>query len=153
MPTSRTKAFLDRAADAQADIEDMVEEYGEEYGNRILTLMLDPTQRDVPLWEFYGFPVELSLIDYYLGEDGSADVHNRGPHWVAEVSTMVGAARAQAWWEVFGVEFLEMSERSGAAIKRLTDRMSRAELVDAAKIGVGREAIDGSKERKRNGER
>ena len=148
MPTSRTKAFLDRAADAQADIEDMVEEYGEEYGNRILTLMLDPTQRDVPLWDLFEFPVELSLLDY-----AGVEIFDRGPQWVAEVSTMVGAARAQAWWEVFGVEFLEMSERSGAAIKRLTDRMSRAELVEAAKIGVGRESIDGSKERKRNGER
>ena len=148
MPTSRTNTFLDRAADAQADIEDMVEETGEEYGNRILTLMLDPEQRDAPLWELFEFPVELSLLDY-----GGVEIYDRGPQWVAEVSTMVGAARAQAWWEMFGVEFLEMSERNAAAIKRITDRMSRSELTEAAKIGVSKEAINGSKERKRNGER
>ncbi len=142
MPTKLTSQHLNALATVQADIEDFVDGISEAYGERYLTLLLDPNERNPHIWDAFESNVELSIIDY-----GGVEIRDRGPQWVAEVSTMAGAAEAQTQLEmgVFSPEYLALVDGNQRGVKKITDKMKSSDLKEAASIGVSRDDIDGVK--------
>ena len=147
LATNLTSQHLNALATVQADIEDFVDGISEAYGDRYLTLLLDINERNPYIWDAFEIPIELSIIDYAWVE-----VWDRGPQWVAEVSTMAGAAEAQTQLEigVFSPEFLAIVDGNQQGVKKIVDKMKSSDLVEAASIGVTRNDIDGVKNGRKN---
>ena len=135
--------LLDLEADMQADIDGFVESKSDEFADRLRNLLLSANERNPSTWEAFDAHPTLTLIDY-----GLVEIHSRGPQWTAEVSTMVAAARAQAWIEVHGLEYLATINRHADEITAHARTMSTADLKAAAVQGVGKARYNGAIARK-----
>jgi hypothetical protein len=140
----KTDKLLNLEADKHAAIDNEVEDKGEEIGDLVYELVREVEERDVEFWISNGANPELTLNDYF-----AIPLLERDNEWSDSFAGMWTAAFYQAFYEIFGIEYLESVERRNERIATYSDEMSAAELVEAGKKGFGKADIQKARERRR----
>ena len=142
--STRARRLLDLEADKHAAIDNEVEDKGDETSDLIYELATNPEERDPGLWQFLGADPAIAMQDFFL-----IPVVERDAEWADEFSAMLAASFYQAFWEMYGIDFIESVERRNGRIVGAVDGMGRGEIKEAGKAGFGKKDVQAARERRR----
>lgn len=155
MPDKQER-LLDAIADLHAETDNMAEAGFAVYDKDIRALLFDPSGRDADVWmriyqaaglEAMGWPFE-TWLDLDLLEMNQIPAIERGYDWVTATAALLTASTHQVQIDTLRTA-LSISADNKAQIDKAAAAMSRAEAKAAGKVGVTKERIGASKERKR----
>lgn len=137
--------LLNAEADKQAELDELIEGKSPEALEMFRDLLTNADNRDAELFEEFGIDPSLTVADYE-----AVLPFDRGPDWVMGFSAMWAASRMQVWLDLYALDILELSEREGRKIEKITKGMELADMVKAGKQGIGKERFKAARERKKN---
>lgn len=145
MPSTKIEALLDEEARNQADIDELFDGKADDLETRIAELLTNVDGRNAEIFELIGADIQDTFQDYF-----DIPVLERDALWNLSLSALIGAASQQAWIELFGLDAIAMFEENGRKIDTVRQKLSDAELKEAARLGIGKARINGEKERRRS---
>lgn len=141
----KIRKLLDLETDKHAAIDNEVEDKQREIGEVVYNLANFTDDRDPELWAYLGVDASITLPDLFL-----VPVVERNDEWSSTFTDVLAAANRQAFLEVFGIEFLESSERRNERIAGVAEGLTRAEIEEAGRTGFGKKEIEAARIRRRN---
>jgi len=137
--------IADVVADAAADIDQLSDEKSELVYKRMKQLLQETDERDVFIWNLLDADPNITVQGYL-----SIPIQSRDDFWESAMRSCVAACLFQCWVEIFGIDMLELSEKSGREILKSASNMEKAKLIEAAKIGVSKQKFDDARKAKSN---